>query len=159
MNKQLITISFLATLALGAHASEEFYKWVDERGVTHYSETPPTDTGTFKSQVISVNTRLPMGSEAAVSNLNKQRSDAAKEKKDDDKEGVTKVGKKPDVADAPDKYKEQCAQYKTDLQTLSDKGGRIKVQNDKGEVHTMTEEERSDRLDKVQRQISAFCNK
>jgi hypothetical protein len=158
MNKQLITISFLATVALGAYASEEYYKWIDERGVTHYSETPPDDTGKFKSQVISVSTRLPMGSEAAVSNLEKQRSDAAKEKTQG-KEGVTKVGKKADVSNAPDQYKEKCTQLKADLQTLSDKAGRIKIQDAKGEVHTMTEEERTQRIDENQRQIKAFCEK
>lgn len=154
MNKQLITISFLATFALGAYASEEFYKWVDEKGVTHYSETPPDDTGKVKSQVISVSTRLPMGSEAAVSNLEKQRSE-----KSESKEGVTKVGKKPDVSVAPDQYKEKCAKLKSDLQTLSDKAGRIKTQDEKGEVRALTEEERAQRIDKAQREIKAFCEK
>lgn len=39
----------IATLLLTAHANAgEFYKWVDEKGVVHFSERPPKQEGVEK---------------------------------------------------------------------------------------------------------------
>lgn len=75
----------------------------------------------------------------------------------ENKEGVTKVGKKAEANNAPEDYKDKCAKLKADLETLSDKAGRIKIQDEKGEVRTMSEEDRVKRLDSTQRQIKGFC--
>jgi len=154
MKKQLLMISFLATLSASVQAAEQFYKWVDDKGVTHYSQSPPDDT--TKTQAVRVSTRLPVGSEAAISNLAKQRAEVTKTQSEN-KEGVTKVGKKAEANNAPEDYKEKCAKLKADLETLSDKAGRIKIQDEKGEVRTMSEEDRVKRLDSTQRQIKGFC--
>jgi hypothetical protein len=161
MNKKLITIALFAGFALSAQAEDQFFKWVDERGITHYSQSPPDDSK-IKAELVNVRTRIPMDSEAAISKLEKQRSDNAKAKsddKEDSKEGVRKTGDKAVVASSDNKYKEKCEKLRQDLQTMSDKAGRIKVQNDKGEVHTMTEEERLQRIDETQKQIKGFCEK
>jgi hypothetical protein len=39
----MIRIVFLACLLIPIAAAAQMYKWVDEKGVTHYSETPPPD--------------------------------------------------------------------------------------------------------------------
>jgi hypothetical protein len=36
-------IVFLACLLIPIAAAAQMYKWIDEKGVTHYSETPPPD--------------------------------------------------------------------------------------------------------------------
>jgi hypothetical protein len=41
-------LSFLAALSATAPASAELYKWVDERGVTNYSNEPPPAAATVK---------------------------------------------------------------------------------------------------------------
>ena len=43
MNKVLINISILLALAIGAQANAEIYRWVDEKGVTHYGDRPSAD--------------------------------------------------------------------------------------------------------------------
>jgi hypothetical protein len=52
-----LRLALLAALALAASARAETYKWVDERGVTNYSNTPPP-AGTVKSAVAPVAERI-----------------------------------------------------------------------------------------------------
>lgn len=162
MNKQLITIVLLATFSLNTHAKEAFYKWVDDRGVTHYSQSPPEDNvkTKTKAETVTVSTHQPVGSDAAISSLEQKRTEAVKEK-EQSKEGVKKTGAKstPDVSKAPDQYKEECARLKQEAQDLTQKGNRISVKDDKGEVRKLTEEEVTKRLDKTQRSIKALCEK
>lgn len=161
MNKQLITIVLLATFSLNTHAKESFYKWVDDRGVTHYSQSPPEDNTKTKAkaETVTVSTHEPVGSDAAISNLEQKRSDHIKETIS--KEGVKKTGAKsaPDVSQAPTQYKKECAQYKQEAQDLEEKGYRFSVKDDKGEVRKLTEEEVKIRIDKTQRNIKAYCEK
>lgn len=156
MNKQLITIVLLATFSLGTHAKESFYKWVDDKGVTHYSQSPPDENGKIKSETISVSTRLPVGSEAAVA-----KRIETQQAKAESKEGVKKTGAKqaPDTSKAPAQFKEKCEQYKKEAEDLADKGNRLSIKDEKGEVHKLTEEEVAKRLEETKRQVKAFCEK
>ena len=160
MNKQLITIVLLTTFSLSAQAKENFYKWVDDKGVTHYSQSPPDDNGKTKTkaETVSVSTHQPVGSDAAISQLAEKRTEIAKAK-EMGKEGVKKTGEKaaPDVSKAPSQYKEKCAKLKQDQQNLADKGNRISVKDDKGEVRKLTEEEVLKRMDETKRNIKAYC--
>jgi hypothetical protein len=160
MNKQLITIVLLATFSLSAQAKEDFYKWVDDKGVTHYSQSPPEDNvkTKTKAETVTVSTHQPVGSDAAISQLAEKRTEVAKAK-ESGKEGVKKTGEKaaPDVSKAPAQYKEKCAKLKQDAQSLVEKGNRILVKDEKGETHKLTEEEVNKRIDETKRNIKAYC--
>jgi hypothetical protein len=41
--KGIITMAIVACLVISTAEAQEIYKWVDEKGVTHYSDTPPPD--------------------------------------------------------------------------------------------------------------------
>lgn len=158
MNKKLITMTFFSVLINAfttAQASDEYYKWIDERGVTHYSQNQPDDDK-IKAEKVSVSTHIPRGSEKAISNLQQQRAEKVEEKKEN-KEGVTKTGKstKVDVSKAPADYKEKCAAFKEDLVKLGQNS--VSIQDAKGEKRKMTSEEIAKRADETKRQIKAFC--
>ena len=162
MNKQLITIVLLASFSLSTHAKENFYKWVDDRGVTHYSQSPPEDNvkTKTKAETVTVSTHQPVGSDAAISNLEQKRSAAVKEK-ELGKEGITKTGTKPtaDTSKVPDQYKEKCAILKQNAQYLSEKGGRVSVKDEKGVVRKLSAEEVIKQTDQTKREIKAYCEK
>ncbi len=162
MNKQLITIVLLATFSLSAQAKEAFYKWVDDRGVTHYSQSPPEDNvkTKTKAETVTVSTHQPVGSDAAITNLEQKRSEAVKEK-EIGKEGVTKTGTKStkNASSAPDQYKEKCAILKQNAQYLTEKGGRVSVKDEKGVVRKLSAEEVAKQTDQTNREIKAFCEK
>ncbi|MCB1660072.1 MAG: DUF4124 domain-containing protein [Pseudomonadales bacterium] len=157
MNKKLITTIALSVLATASYAEDEYYKWVDERGVTHYSETLPDD-GKIKAQKINVSTFIPRGSEQAINNLQQQRAEKAEAHKEN-KEGVSKTGSKAktDVSKASADYKEKCASLKQDLANLTEKGSRVSVKEADGSVRKMTAEEIAKRTDETKREITAYC--
>ena len=160
MNKKLITMTFLSVLINAfstAQASDEYYKWVDERGVTHYSQSLPDDSK-IKAERVNVSTHIPRGSEQAINNLQQQRSEKAEENKEG-KEGVTKTGAKPkvDVSKAPAEYKEKCATLKDDLTKLSGASSTLRVKDANGEVRKMTADEIAKRTESTNSQIKIYC--
>ena len=168
MNKKPITLSTLSIFtsalffASTVFANEEsgIYKWVDSRGVTNYSETPP-DAKDAKAQSVNINRYVPRGSEEAINNLQKQRTEKAEAEKEakSGKEGVKKTGEKAkvDVSKAPAEYKEKCATLKDDLTKLSGANSTIKVKEADGKVRTLTAEEITKRTESTKSQIKIYC--
>jgi hypothetical protein len=155
MNKQLVTISFLGALALTAHAAQDFYKWVDDKGVTHYSQSPPdAPSGKDKVQTINVRTKIPTDSAQAIADLEKKRAEAGKGK--DDAAKKDKGGDAKTTAKNKELNKENCEQWKKDLELLQNKS-RIMEDNGKGEVKALSEEEIKARLEKTQKYIKDLC--
>ena len=146
------------SLSTGA-AADQFYKWTDAQGVTHYSADPPPKSATSTSEV-KVSTKVPSGSGEAASALEKQRADA---RKTADKATAKDKDAKPDPAgkaDAgkapPAQYAEKCKTLQANLQAMQEHG-RVKMANDKGEVSILSDEEKQKQMDDTQRQIKAFC--
>ena len=159
MNKKLITMTFLSVLMAAStttQADDDYYKWVDARGVTHYSQSLPDDKK-IKAERVNVSRYIPRGSEQAINDLQQQRSEKADAKKEN-KEGVTKTGTKAkvDVSKAPADYKEKCAPLKEDMSKLSGASSTIKIKDANGEVRKMTAEEIAKRTDETKRQLKAF---
>lgn len=170
MNKKQITVSTLSifTSALfftsTVFANEEggIYKWVDARGVTNYSETPPDAKDTqIKAQSININRYVPRGSEEAINNLQKQRSEKAEAEKEakSGKEGVKKTStSKTDVSKASAQDKEKCAQLKQDLSSLTEKGSaKLQVKEADGKIRTLNADEIAKRTESTKSQIKIYC--
>lgn len=159
MNKKLITMTFLSVLMAAStttQADDDYYKWVDARGVTHYSQSLPDDKK-IKAERVNVSRYIPRGSEQAINDLQQQRSEKAEAKKEN-KEGVTKTGtKKIDVSKAPAEYKEKCATLKQDLAGLTEKGTQVKVKEANGEVRQLTSDEVAKRTESTKSQIKIYC--
>jgi hypothetical protein len=156
MKKTLPLIACLS-LILAAPAmlgAAKFYKWTDAQGVTHYSEGPPPESSRNASEV-KVPTRLPSGSPAPANAPKAAASPAKKDGKADKKEG--KVSEKSEEAAAGnERYAERCKQLRTNLQTMQEHA-RIKVSDEKGESRVLSDEEKNNQLDDIQRQIKAYC--
>lgn len=143
--------------ALGAVAGEDFYKWVDDKGVTHYSQsTPENMTKDRKVETVNVHTHIPVDSDAAIANLAKQRSDAQKAR-DDAAAGKSK-DKQTEEASAKQKElnKANCAQWKQELELLNGRA-RINEMDDKGNTKTLSDDEKKKRLEQTQKNIKQFC--
>lgn len=153
MNKLTIAALLSALLATPALA-DQFYKWTDAQGVTHYTQDPPPSTAKGTAEV-KVQTRAPSGTEAAIQNLQKQREAATKAmaegKKDKEQENAA-----PAKADKA-QYAERCKKLKSDLETM-ESHGRVTETNDKGEKRVLPDEEKTKRMDETRRQIKAFCD-
>lgn len=145
----------VSALSTGA-AADQFYKWTDAQGVTHYSADPPPKSATSSSEV-KVSTKVPGGSGEGASASDKQRADAKKAAdKGSDKDAKpdqakTDAGKAP-----PAQYAEKCKGLQANLKAMQEHS-RVKMTNDKGEVSVLSDEEKQRQMDDTQRQIKAFC--
>lgn len=140
-------------------AADQFYKWTDAQGATHYTVEPPPKTAASAAEV-KISTKVPSGSSAAASNLEKQRGDAAKKLVDKalgkDKDGKTDPAAAKTDGKVPAEYAERCKTLQGNLQAMQEHG-RVKMTNEKGEVTYLSDEEKQKQMDDTQRQIKAFC--
>lgn len=151
--KKLTTLALLGALLAAPAMAAQFYKWTDENGVTHYSETPPPDS-VKSSTAIKVPSRQPSGAETAAQNLQKQREAAIKALDEAGKKGTAAT---PGAAkDNKEQYAERCKQLKANLAVM-ESSGRVSEKDDKGEKRILTEEEKAKRIEDTRRQIKAFC--
>ena len=158
--------TLLACLALtlaapAALAAANFYKWTDEKGVTHYSESPPPEASTNATKV-KVPTRLPSGALAqpapAAGKADTQKAGdkkgqaAEKPAKDSSKETAQASEAKPGAG----RYAEKCKELDQYLETMN-QHGRIKITEEGGTTRVLSDEEKTAKIDDLQRQRQAFC--
>jgi hypothetical protein len=71
----LLTLALLPLVAAG----QTMYKWVDEKGVTHFSESPPPDGKAAKIEVKPVGNEAPRSDDWKQRDLESRQRRAAKE--------------------------------------------------------------------------------
>ncbi|TMH26100.1 MAG: DUF4124 domain-containing protein [Betaproteobacteria bacterium] len=130
-------LHFLIFLAAAAPAFAQVYKWVDERGVTHYGERPPQ--GSKASEVPNRLASPAPGGAAAEANNPKDPSpeqSQARPKDQDARQSPTKTESRQDVEAA--KRQQLCNQQRALLErlkqsppsfTLNEKGEQIPLDN------------------------------
>jgi hypothetical protein len=123
------------------------YKWVDEKGVTHYSETPPPD-GAKGASKIEVKTPTP---DRAPTDNWREREAQAKERR-----------AKQGVEDEQARMKEEsqrgnnCRRAQRQADTMTHPGGVYRL-NEKGERVFMEDKERAAKFDEAQQDIARYC--
>jgi Domain of unknown function (DUF4124) len=131
--KPLRVITFLAlagVLAASAQAGKRVYKWVDEKGVVHYTEQPPTTT---KSEALDV-----------------RQGYSAASKEPADEADLTAEQKAAAVAT------ETCEKARANLKTVNSEGDVVR-KDEYGESHIMTAEERNIEKTRAEAAIKRHC--
>jgi hypothetical protein len=140
-----------ALLALAAAPAQAIYKWVDEKGVTHFSDDPPPD-GSKASKIEPKVT--PPSSNAKPRDDWKAKSQEARQKEIE-----------RDQKDANDKARahnesavrqNRCAQAQRDVQVLESQRP-VFTRNDKGEKAYVDDKERASELAASRRTVEANC--
>lgn len=137
---------FLLFVAQSAGAG--VYKWVDEKGVTHYSEAPPPGR---KSEAIQINPPPPGATQPGKSlreqegeflerQLRRQRQDEAEKRAREDKAA----------------NEARCAAARERLERLQ-AARRVFRRDAQGEPVIMSDEERQAAAEETARQIEASC--
>ena len=142
MRTLLLSLSVL--LALGAHA--QIYKWVDEKGVTHYGESPPPDR---KASKVQVPNDPPEVRPPPAQDWSKKELDFRKRQLDRDTQ---------EKADAQQKaYRErECIKARQDVGFLSQPGRHWQM-NEKGEKVYQTDEQQAAHVDAARKRVDEFC--
>ena len=144
----------LCGLALGLMLAaplqaDEIYKWVDEEGVTHYSQQPPPSGNAARVGVDSPPDeeieRERREMEATGERLDARREERREEEREE----------RTDAAER-EQRKQRCADLRSSLGKLTE-NRRLLVPDGEGNVRRLPEEERQERVAERRRQIEEQC--
>ena len=145
---------FVTTLLLQSTVFAEIYKWADDSGEIHYTQTPPP-TG-IASQVIEGASPPAVPPETIRQEQQKlqQQLEAMEERRAEreNKEALERQRKKLD-----DISEKNCITAKNNLAKLH-QGGIKRYLTPEGEVIRLTEEERQRRITEAQNQVDKYCS-
>jgi hypothetical protein len=137
----------LVLLVAGTAAAQSMYKWVDEKGVTHYSQEPPPDAS--KASKVTPKVTPP-------SNPNATASEDWKGKDADFRRRQVERSQKEQADEkAAAKRAQQCEQWKGRVSFLQD--GRIYRDNPDGSRTFLDESQRASEIAKAQERASEYC--
>ncbi len=142
---------FLTLLFTSAIQAKGYYKWIDERGVTHYGSQPPV--AYIDSAVkINVSSSTPSGKATAQSKID------ARKKKQEEKVPVEKNNsvEQQSQKEQNENNQKNCEIYRKNV-ALIGQNNRIREKNSEGVVVMLSEEERQSRLKKAKDFITEFC--
>ena len=135
-----------ALLAAATASAQKLYKWVDEKGVTHYSESPPADKG----ESARFQHKVAPGNAVAPEDWKQRELEWRKQKVDRDSKD-----RPSDDAAARDKAR-RCRTAQAQLDQLRNTR-RIYRLDDKGERVYVEDDQRPELMDKAQREIRESC--
>ncbi|MGD9592475.1 MAG: DUF4124 domain-containing protein [Candidatus Berkiella sp.] len=141
MNTKLSLI--LATCLLPLIANATVYEWQDAQGETHYGQEP----GNVDAKIVKPNV-------APVKTQNTAPQVEAKKEEPKKSEEQTKQVMDPKEIEA---LKINCERAKTHLQEMESKP-RIKLQDAKGNVVFLTDEQRTQEIIKTKAAVEKYCN-
>ena len=121
------------------------YKWVDDKGETHYSQTPPSAT---KVEVI----KTPSGTPSAPASTAPQTNESAPAEPATDAAASSEAAKAEDAAIRA----KNCTMARSNLETLKN-AGVVTVKDANGLLHNLTPDERKARTEEAENLIKEFC--
>jgi hypothetical protein len=146
-----LTLAFVL-LVPALCCAQTMYKWVDEKGVTHFSESPPPDEKTEKKAIKVTPKVTPAGNPGAYDPNAWKTRDAEARKRQVDRG-------KAEVADAKDKEKRQeaCNRARSRLSSLQNTQVFYK-DNPDGTRSFMDDKTRDAEMARAQEAIREYCN-
>ncbi|PCJ30968.1 MAG: hypothetical protein COA99_17600 [Moraxellaceae bacterium] len=148
-----ITLLLFSTLFSGTiQAKKSFYKWVDQRGVTHYGTHPPQEF-TDSATKIRVNSATPSGKAAAERKIAERAK--PKESKNPAQTNMEIEAEKINKENAEITNK-NCKIYKQNIVAMN-QSARIREKNSSGEMVMLSEEEKQARMKTAKDYIAENC--
>lgn len=139
----VITAFFTMALSQMNMAAQKYYKWVDSKGVTHYTTTPPAGKKAALVKTYNSRTKAPKPS-------TKPESTAANKAKEEGE--AEAANQKPQYAKNP----EYCKAARNNLTTI-DSNNRIRLKDNDGNLRYATHEEREKRRQEALKAIKINC--
>ncbi|SDO09283.1 DUF4124 domain-containing protein [Pseudomonas jinjuensis] len=145
MRRFVLMSSLLLVVASPAMAAQ-VYKWVDEKGVTHFSAQPPEGTN---AAAINTNTAPPKAT------FPLPPAPAPQPPRDDKQKAVDEKVRR-DVARQEAERSKYCAGLRNNLAQLKN-NPRVRIEEN-GEMRRIPEEERQARIVQAERDIRENCD-
>jgi hypothetical protein len=153
MNNKLfttVTAAFFAgLLCLAGPATARLYKWVDENGVTQYTQTPPPK-GDFSS--VKPPPKPAVDPQQAQSEMEK-RLEAFQQRRDDSAKSKAEADKQ--AAERAEKTK-KCEKARKNL-TFLQTHARVRTTDKEGNATLLPEEKRQEKIKQANDAIKKYC--
>ncbi len=138
LNHSILTplplVALVFTLITNVASAEDYYKWIDDKGVTHYSEKAPKNTATVKGSTQTGHS-APITYNAVKTEKGLQGSaDKSQESKDP----------------------ARCETAKSNLESIR-KSSRIKVKGENGEFRYLSQDEIAKRKKEATKAVKNNC--
>ena len=146
----LTAILVVITSVSSAAGKHGIYKWVDDSGTVHYTQTPPSNRDTQELKPPPG----PADDPDAISGKLKEQVDAMEDRLTEKREGAADAQQWAEIQKL---RRENCANARANLAKLQ-QGGNRAYRTPDGEVVRLTEEERQQRIDEANRQIQENCS-
>jgi hypothetical protein len=143
MRHMILTGTLMLALSTTAMASQ-VYKWVDDKGVTHFGAQPPQG-----QQAITINTATPPPRSTPST-----PAPSADNQLDPEQAAIDKKVKE-DVAKQEAERKQYCQNARSNLAQLEN-NPRVRIE-DGGEVRRIDENERQERITELKKAITENC--
>lgn len=162
----LWSLCTLACLGMAAVSADPLYKWVDDQGHVHYTQTPPPSAGTqAKPMHLEVARADATAAAAYAASVQKAKDDQARKDKeaadaaaDVDKEAA--IREKMDADQAPEQQKEVQLQYckglQSQLNTVEHEDDSLTPMQ-RGERKYTDDVAHQKRVDAIKAQIASQC--
>ncbi|HEX4779489.1 MAG TPA: DUF4124 domain-containing protein [Usitatibacter sp.] len=149
MRPFLVIAAFAAMTAFAA-AAQQMYKWVDEKGVTHYTDAPPPDG---KANKIDIHPTPPSGPVPPPVDYKQKEMDSRVEKVQKEQQE-----KKDAVQEANEKAikKGRCVEAQRQLQILSTQRPVFNT-DAKGDKNFLDDDKRQAEIDRWQERAKTYC--
>ncbi|HXF80615.1 MAG TPA: DUF4124 domain-containing protein [Usitatibacter sp.] len=139
----LVALSFAA-------AAQQMYKWVDEKGVTHYTDSPPTSGNAQKIDIRAT----PPSAPVAPPQTFKEKEEKTRGERVQKSQEAQKA--EADEARAKALKKGRCIEARRQLQLLAIQRPLFST-NEKGEKVYLEDKDRQSEIDRWQAQVDTFC--
>ncbi len=136
----LLLVTLLGLAALTPAQAVSLYKWVDESGRVHYSQTPPAKSAA-QSEKMQVKDANPYQTE----------QDKVEARKSEESTPATTDA----AAKVVETRKQNCETARQNLQIFQNSD---RIQQPDGTVITLSEEMRASKIKEAQAMINAYCN-
>ncbi len=130
-------------------AQAAMYKWVDEHGVTHYSQFPPSEREHQTVVPPPPPAADPEGAQQRLEDLLKRQDESAKAK-------TEAAEKRNQAAAEAERRAKNCSIARANLDKLTNLGHR-RLTGPDGAAYFPTEEERQQRIAEARKQIEEYC--
>ena len=149
----LLTVLLGVVLGSGLSAAQ-VYKWVDDKGVTHYSESPPPDK---KEQAKKLNTTTPSG--FGVSSAKEAKSAADLEADFKQRRIARDEQDRKETKAADDERKDAVKRCGKARQSLGELRAPVPLYdiNEKGEKVYLEDDQRKIQIDETEAAIKRYC--
>jgi len=148
MKTRLCLIAFLIA---SAPAQAQLYKWVDEQGKVHYSDTPPAEKSKSKQTL-----NIPNQPAAPAASDNKswqEKEQDFQKRRTSEAEAATKKQKEEQEAKTK---QENCAKAQQSLSQLQT-NAPVYTFNEKTGRTLLNEKQRADAIEKARKAVSDWC--